>query len=192
MTTESPKEEKQEKVTLSKEEYEKLLEQSKELEALRDQFLRRAADYDNARKRLQKEREEFTKHSQEKLLKDLLPILDNFERALAHSQPADKTPAEGPANHALVAGIQLIWKQLHNILTLHGLKRISCEGQPFDPHLHETVDQIEEAGPEGIVVKELVAGYLLHDRVLRPAKVRIRTAPADKVKKAEEKEEELT
>lgn len=165
---------KEEKVTLSKEEHEKLLEQAKELETVRDKLLRTAADYENARKRLAKEREEFIRFSQEKLLRDLLPILDNFERALAHAEESDR---------AVASGVQLIWKQLSDLLTAHGLKRLSSEGQPFDPHLHEAVDQIEEEGPEGIVVKEIVPGYLLHERVLRPAKVRIRVGP---------KEEEIT
>ncbi len=172
------------KVTLSKEEHQKLLEQAKELETIRDQLLRTAADYDNARKRLAKEREEFVRFTQEKLLRDLLPILDNFERALAHAEEIDPPVA---------SGIRLIWKQLADLLTIHGLKRLSSEGSSFDPHLHEAVDQTEEEGPEGVIVKEIVPGYLLHDRVLRPAKVRIRVRPNEKGKeKAEEKEEEIT
>ena len=174
---------KEDAVKLSKEEHHKLLEQAKELEAIRDKFLRTAADYDNARKRLAKEREEFVRFSQERLLRDLLPILDNFERALTHSEATDRSVA---------AGVQLIWKQLLDILTAHGLKRLSSEGQPFDPHLHEAVDQVEEEGPEGVVVKEIVPGYLLHDRILRPAKVRIRVRLDRKEKKAEEKGEEIT
>ena len=170
-------------IFLSKEEYEKLLEQSKELETVRDKFLRTAADYDNARKRLAKEREEFVRFSQERLLRELLPVLDNFERALAHSESLDKT---------LVAGIQLIWKQLLDVLTAQGLKRFSSEGQPFDPHLHEAIDEVKEEGPEGMVVKEILPGYLLQERVLRPAKVRIRVKPKSGAGKPEEKEEELT
>lgn len=174
----------EEKVTLSKEEHQKLLEQAKELESIRDRLLRSAADYDNARKRLAKEREEFIRFSQEKLLRDLLPILDNFERALAHAAESDPPVA---------SGIQGIWKQLLDLLTIHGLKRLSCEGRPLDPHFHEAVDQVEEEGPEGVIVKEIVPGYLLHDRLLRPAKVRIRVRPNAKAKeKAEEKEEEIT
>ena len=170
-------------IVLSKEEHQKLLDQVKELEAMRERFLRSAADYDNARKRLAKDREEFVRFSQEKLLCDLLPTLDNFERAFAHFEAADKS---------IMAGVQLIWKQLLNVLAAHGLKRFSSEGQVFDPHLHEAVDQVEEEGPEGVVVKEIVSGYYLHDRVLRPAKVRIRVKKMVKGEKTEEKEEELT
>ena len=180
------KKEKEEAVSLTKEEHEKLLEQAKEAEVIRDKFLRSAADYDNARKRLAKEREEFIRFSQERLLRDLLPTLDNFERALAHCESSDRS--------AVAAGIQLIWKQLSEVLAAHGLKRFSSEGQPFDPHLHEAVDQIEEEGPEGIVVKEIAPGYQLHDRILRPAKVKIRVHPKKKgtPEAAQEKEEEIT
>lgn len=171
-------------VSVSKEEHHKLLEQAKELEAMRDKLLRSAADYDNARKRLSREREEFVRFSQERLLGDLLPILDNFERAFGHFEAADKS---------IVDGVQLIWKQLLDILSAHGLKRFSSEGQVFDPHLHEAVDQLEEEGPEGVVVKEMTSGYFLHDRVLRPAKVKIRVRKKSaEDRKAEEKEEELT
>lgn len=175
---------KEERIALSKEEYDKLLGQVKELEGARDRLLRSAADYDNAKKRLTREREEFIRFSQERLLRDLLPILDNFERALTHSSTSDSL--------AVAAGIQLIWKQLLELLIAQGLKRFPSEGQAFDPHLHEAVDQVEEKGPEGIVVKEIVPGYLLYDRVLRPAKVRIRVHPQGREKKVEEKEEEIT
>lgn len=189
MTKEEKKEaqkesQKETPVTLSPEEHAKLLEQAKELETLRDKFLRSAADYENARKRLAKEREEFVRFSQEKLIRDLLPILDNFERALAHSA--------GDSSSPVMAGIQLIWKQFLNVLAAHGLKRFSSEGRPFDPHLHEVVDQVEEEGPEGVVVKELVSGYSLNERVLRPAKVKVRIAPGGGEGQIQEKEEEIT
>ena len=175
----SGEKEQEEKIALSKEEHEKLLAQAKELESLRDKLLRTAADYDNARKRLAKERDEFVRFSQENLLRGLLPILDNFERALAHVETAEPSVA---------AGVQLIWKQLLDLLTSQGLKRFSCEGSPFDPHFHEAVDHVEEAeGPEGVIVKEITPGYLFQERVLRPAKVRIRVRPSEK-----EKEEEIT
>lgn len=174
---------KEAKVTLPKEEHEKLLEQARELEAIRDKLLRSAADYDNARKRLAKEREEFIRFSQERLLRDLLPILDNFERALTHAEEVHEPVA---------VGIRLISKQLADLLTAQGLKRLSSEGNLFDPNLHEAVDRVEEEGPEGVILKEIVPGYLLHDRILRPAKVRIRVRPDEKKKKGEEKEEEIT
>ncbi|MBI2167732.1 MAG: nucleotide exchange factor GrpE [Candidatus Omnitrophica bacterium] len=162
-----------------------------ELEALRDKLLRNAADYDNARKRLQKEREEFIKFSQERLLRELLPILDNFERALPHLE--ESGPDAKDSLKALTTGIQMISKQLLKVLAGHGLNRFSSVGEPFDPHRHEAVDQVEEEGPEDVVIKEILPGYLLHERVLRPAKVEIRVRPG-KIgsKPAEEKEEEIT
>ena len=166
-------------VTLSKEEHQKLLDQSKELESLREKLLRSAADYDNAKKRLARERDEFLRFAQERFCRDLLPALDNFERALEHARGADQK---------VLAGIQLIWKQLLDALALHGLKRFSVEGETFDPHRHEAVDRVVEEGPEGVVVKGITSGYLLHDRVLRPAKVRLRVKPGEE----KEKEEELT
>ena len=162
------------------EEHAKLLERVKELEGLREKFLRSAADYDNAKKRLAKEREEFIRYGQEKILRDLLPILDNFERVLAHVNELEK---------GVAAGIHLTRKHFLEILGSHGLKQFSSEGEPFNPHFHEAVDQVVEDGPEGIVVKEIAPGYKLHDRVLRPAKVKIRVA---KPTAGEEKEEELT
>lgn len=180
---EQPAGEKGESITLSKQEYDQFLEQAKELEAARDRLLRTAADYDNARKRLAKEREEFIRFSQERLLRELLPVLDNFERALAHSESS---------NEGLAAGIQLIGKQLLDVLTAQGLKRFSSEGQRFDPHLHEAVDRVEGEGPEGVIIEEVTAGYKLHDRVLRPAKVKIHIGPGTKERQAEEKEEEIT
>lgn len=182
---ERPVGEKDDTVTLSRQEYEKLIEQANELEAARDSLLRRAADYDNARKRLAKEREEFVLFSQERLLRELLPILDNFQRALTHSELF---------NEQLVAGIQLIEKQLLDVLKSHGVKRFDSEGERFDPHLHEAVGHVVGEGPEGVVVEEVAAGYKLHDRVLRPAKVKIRAGREAKEGQAaeEEKEEEIT
>lgn len=179
-----------ETVTISKEEYEKLLVQVKEFEAMREKMLRTAADYDNARKRLAKEREEFFKFSQEILLRELLPILDNFERALSHGEGSD--PESSGTAKSVVAGVRLTWKQLLDVLEAHGLRRFSTEGEPFDPHRHEVVEEVAEAGSEGVVRKEILPGYFLHDRLLRPAKVSVRVAPQKGAKKESEKEEELT
>lgn len=179
-----------ESVTILKEEYEKLLTQVKEFEAMQDKMLRTAADYDNARKRLAKEREEFVKFSQERLLRELLPSLDNFERALSHGEGNDSASSE--AAKSVVAGVRLTWKQLLDVLEAHGLCRFSAEGEPFDPHRHEVVEEAAGPGPEGVVVKEILPGYLLYDRLLRPAKVCVRVSPEKAGKKEAEKEEELT
>lgn len=192
MKEEKPKEavpEAGENVMLSKEEHQHLLEQAKELGNLRDQFLRRAADYDNARKRLAKEREEFIKFSQERLVRDLLPVLDNFERALSHA--VESSSDSSNSSKGLTAGLQLILKQLLSVLSSHGLKRFESQGTVFDPHLHEAVDQVEGEGPEGEILEEILPGYLLNERVIRPARVKIR-AGTKKAGGEEEKEEEIT
>lgn len=185
------KETKDEKVVLSKSEYDRLIGKDKELEDVREKLLRTAAEYDNARKRLAKEREEFIKFSQERLIRELLPILDNFERALSHFDESGS--GTQVASKALATGIEMILKQLLGVLTHHGLKRFSSEGRPFDPHFHEAIDQVEEEGPEGVVIQEVLPGYSLGERVIRPAKVRIRVTPGKKQgQSGEEKQDEIT
>ena len=161
-------------VCLPRGEYESTLARLKELEGLKEQLLRSAADFDNAKKRLAKEREEFVKFGQENLIRELLPILDNFDRALFH--------ADESANLAgVVKGIQMVLKKLQDTLQGEGLKRVPAVGEKFDPHLHEAVGYVHEDGPEDVIVEELEAGYKLHDRLLRPAKVRVRMSPASRV-----------
>lgn len=200
-------------VRLPTREYEELLARLKELEEMKDRFLRSAADFDNAKKRLARERDEFVKFSQETLIRHLLPILDNFERALAHARsvpspllgPSAKnlggsaSGGEGrglPAGQAgkgegVLAGIQLVFKQLTDILKKEGLTRVKTLGERVDPHRHEVVSYVPEKGPEDVIVEEVEAGYLLHDRLLRAAKVCVRVSPSSpRVQKGSEKEEE--
>lgn len=167
-------EEKAEVVTLSKEEYQELLARLKELEGLKDRLLRTAADYENSKKRLLKEREEFVKFSQESLLRDLLPILDNFERALAHLEDSSEANLKN-----IAAGIQMVFKQFREVLKAQGLNHFKTVGETFDPHHHEAVGFVQEAGKEDEIVEEVEPGYRLHDRLLRAAKVRVRIRPAD-------------
>jgi molecular chaperone GrpE len=154
--------------------YEELLQRVNELEGMKDRLMRGAADFENAKKRLQKDKEEFIKFSQESLIRDLLPVLDNFERALVHAGEAKDEKAK-----ALTAGIQLVQKQLNEILKSQGLKRLQTKGQIFDPHQHEAVSHVPEAGREDEITDEIEPGYLLHDRLLRPAKVRVRVKPPE-------------
>lgn len=166
-----------EEIRLPRAEYEELLRRMKELEGMKEQLLRSAADFDNAKKRLARERDEFVRFSQENLIRQLLPVLDNFERALAHA-------GESSASEGLVSGIQLVFKQLVEILKKQGLTRLVTVGQKLDPHQHEVVSHLQQEGPEDEIVEEVEAGYLLHDRLLRAAKVRVRVSP--------EKEENIT
>lgn len=167
-------------------ELEQLRAKLAELEGMRDRFLRSAADFENAKKRLAREKEEFVKFSQESLLRDLLPVLDNFERALAHL-PAN---ADGQSK-AVLTGVQMVFKQMLEILKGQGLKRMQTVGELFDPHKHEAVAYLPGKGREHEIVEEVEPGYFLHDRLLRAAKVRVRSSSASGSAE-EEKQDDLT
>lgn len=167
-------------VTLSRQEYDAMNARLQELENMRDKLMRSAADFENAKKRLNREREEFVKFGQESLLRGLLPILDNFERAIAHSSlPADAEDTSTAARQFknVVAGIEMVQKQLADVLRAQGLVRIKSLGEKFDPHKHEALSYVEEDGNEDEIVAEIEPGYMLHDRLLRAAKVNVRTNP---------------
>lgn len=163
-------------VTLSREEYQNLMKRLEELEGLREKLMRSAADFENAKKRLARERDDFVKFSQENFIRAILPVLDNFERALTHAQSPQQQ--ESPVLKSLVSGIQMVHKQLLDTLKSQGLSRIQSLGEVFDPHKHEAIAHVPEEGPEDIVIQEHEAGYMLHDRLLRAAKVNVRVAPA--------------
>jgi len=133
-----------------------------------DRFLRAAADLENYRKRAQKEREEVQRFGNERLLKELIPVLDNLERALAAAAKDD--PLSG--------GVRLVLRQMEEALGRFGVKAFSAMGQPFDPRLHEALMNVAttESAP-GTVVMEHGRGYLLNDRLVRPAIVGVAVAP---------------
>jgi molecular chaperone GrpE len=161
----------EESVTLSKKDYDDLLKKIQELESLKDQFLRKAADYDNAKKRLEKDKEEFYRFATEKLIRELLPVLDNLNRAIEQAERANP-------NDAILKGIHLIEKHVFDILKKYGLSRIEALEKPFSAEFHEAIGEVETADkPEGTVAEEVEAGYLLHGRVLRPSRVRVAKAP---------------
>ena len=162
-------EEPQQETTCSPKEYAELLQRLSELEAIKDRLQRGAADFENAKKRLAKEKDEFVKFSQESLFRELLPVLDNFERALAHADDPKDPQVKG-----LIAGIQMVFKQMNEILKSKGLRRLKTVGEIFDPHQHEAVGFVHESGREDEIVEEIEPGYFLHDRLLRAAKVRVR------------------
>ncbi len=147
----------------------KLEEADKQAAEAKDKLLRVCADFDNAKKRLAKEREEFVRFSSETMMRGLLPILDNFERAIVHADAAGE-----PKNSPLREGIILIKKQLADFLSQQGLVRMETAEKKFDPHVHEAIGHMEsEEHPEETIVEEIEPGYLLNGRLLRPAKVRI-------------------
>jgi molecular chaperone GrpE len=136
-----------------------------------DRLLRALADAENTRRRAQREREDFAKYANESLLRDLIPVLDNLDRALDAARAAST-----PAN--LVEGVELIQRELLKVLERAGVKRYSAVGQPFDPTRHEAIARVvsPHVAPN-TVVSEQLPGYLLHDRVLRAALVAVAAAP---------------
>lgn len=130
----------------------------------RDRYLRAVADFDNFRKRSEREKADFFKYAVASVLKDILPVLDNFDRALDHA-------AEGDEFHK---GVLLIYKQLFDVLQKNGLKAIDETGVHFDPNIHEAVIREEDDSlPNHTVAAVLQKGYFLHDRLLRPALVKV-------------------
>jgi molecular chaperone GrpE len=132
-----------------------------------DQLLRLQADFDNFRKRTQKEKAELIKYASEQLVGELLPVLDNFERATCSAQ-------NNPDITVFSQGVEMILRQLQTALSKVGLKAMECVGQPFDPNLHEAVLRVEsDEHPENTVVEELQKGYFLKEKVLRPSMVKV-------------------
>ena len=158
--------------TLPLAEYEALVARVKELEGMREKLLLAAADFENAKKRLARDKEEFLKFAQDNLLRELLPILDNLERALTHHKEDESSLKQ------VVRGVEMVSKQFLDTLKKQGLQKFGAVGDTFDPHRHEAVSVLEEAGKDHEILDVIESGYLLQDRVLRVAKVRIRIAPS--------------
>jgi molecular chaperone GrpE len=132
-----------------------------------ERYMRVQADYDNFRRRSRLEKEDFAKYASMKLIEQLLPIVDNFERALAASQQAKDFDA-------LIKGIEMTAKLLDQVLESEGLKSIESVNQPFNPDFHQAIMQVESEGhEEGIIVEEIQKGYMLKDKVIRPAMVKV-------------------
>ncbi|MCC2670196.1 MAG: co-chaperone GrpE [Armatimonadetes bacterium] len=134
----------------------------------RDRCLRQAAEADNLRRRTLREAEDAKRYGNERLVGDLLPVLDNLARALDAASQTDNF-------EALKSGVEQIYRQLDDLLSRSGLTRITSVGEPFDPNLHEAIMQVEPEGDQepGQVVEELRAGYRLNDRVVRPSLVKV-------------------
>jgi molecular chaperone GrpE len=141
-----------------------------EIQDLKDQLLRALADGENARKRFERERDELKKYSITSFARDLLNVGDNLGRALESSPNAtDVTPE---TLKAFLEGVEMTERELLNILDRHGIKKIHPEGEPFNHEHHQAMFEVEspDHGP-GIVAQVLQPGYLIHDRLLRPALV---------------------
>ena len=148
-----------------------LEEKTREAEALQDRNLRLMAEFDNARKRAAREREDYVRFANESLIREILPVLDNFDRALLAAK-------NEPGAAAVTAGIELIQRELVRVLEKFGVTTFASVGLPFDPERHEAVARVQTTEhPEMTVVAETARGYLLNGRVLRPAMVTVAVAP---------------
>ncbi|MDE0144303.1 MAG: nucleotide exchange factor GrpE [Nitrospira sp.] len=147
-----------------------LLEKDEELHALNDKYLRLAAEFDNYKRRVQRDQRDTIRFANEKLFKDLLPTLDNLERALQSGREQDRI--EG-----LLEGVDLTYKHFLDTLQKMGIKQVSSVGEVFDPAKHQAVGQVESTTiPENVIVDEYQKGYFVHDRILRPAMVTVAKA----------------
>jgi len=148
-----------------------------DLEELRQTLLRRQADFDNYRKRIEKERFEDAKRATARVVEGLIPVIDGFEQALAAHREAEY--------ESYRKGFELIYKQLLDHLAKLGVERLDPVGKPFDPHLHQAVDRAETKDhDDGTILQVFQPGYVFHGRVLRPAMVRVAVHPKPASKEA--------
>jgi molecular chaperone GrpE len=143
----------------------------RQLDEANERVLRVQAELENFRKRTRREMEDERRFAALPVLRDLLAVLDNLQRAIEAAEKSD-------TGAGLLDGVKMVAQQFDGVLRQHHCRRIEALGQPFDPHLHEAVGQEPSAQfPPGAVVRELRPGYLLHDRVLRPTQVFVSAAP---------------
>ena len=145
------------------EEKKQLNEAQKQIEELTDTLKRLQAEFENFKKRIEKEKIEFAKYANAGIISGILPVIDSFEFALKHSSEKEK----------FVDGIKMIYAQLYSTLEAEGLHPIKTEGEKFDPYKHEVLMKEESDKPEGTILEELQKGYMLNDKVLRFSKVKI-------------------
>ena len=142
-----------------------------ELEEVQDLLRRKQADFDNYRKRVEREQKEFVAYAASELVLEILPVLDNLERAL------ESSPTGSPDQ--IRQGVEIIYRQFHDALKKAGLREVDALGEDFDPHLHQAVARVDSPDHrEGEVVEVLQKGYFLKDRLLRPAMVKVGHNPA--------------
>jgi molecular chaperone GrpE len=145
---------------------------AREKAALYDQLLRRAAEFENYRRRVERERTDAYQRARVEVLLEFLPVVDNFERALSSLEDS------GGDAEALRQGVELIHKQFKDALTKFGLEPVDAIGQTFDPHLHEAVTiEATDKHKENTVIEEFQRGYKIGDKLLRPSKVKVAASP---------------
>ena len=136
---------------------------NQKIEELTDTLKRLQAEFDNFRKRIEKEKTEFVKYAHADVITNMLPVLDSFELALKNTTNTEK----------LIEGVKIIYAQFYSVLESEGLKQIHATGQKFDPYKHEVLMKEESEKPEDTVLEEFQKGYILNDRVIRHSKVKV-------------------
>lgn len=158
-----------------------LIQAQEETKIHQEQYLRTLADMENLRKRTQRDKEELAKFANESILREILSVVDNLERAIEHAEQADK-------NDGLLEGVQMTLTQFSQLLSRFGVEPIESLGKPFDPAFHQAMGQLEsEEHQVNTVVQQIQKGYQLNNRLLRPAFVMLAKAPT--ITEAEETEE---
>jgi molecular chaperone GrpE len=158
----------------------------RELDDTQQKYLRLAADFDNFRKRTLKDREEAHKYGHQNLVKDLLPSVDNLERAIAHARKSEEGEVEG-----LLEGVELVSRELAAMLEKHGVTPIDPDGETFDPALHEAMAQAPDGSvPPNTVIEVYQRGYQLRTRLLRPARVVVSKPPEDEKPEGDAEQDE--
>ena len=149
-----------------------------------EQYLRTLAEMENLRKRTQRDKEDLAKFANENILREILPVIDNLERAVDHAEQAE-------TNDGLFEGVQMTLTQFSQLLTKFGVEPVDAIGQPFDPAYHQAMGQLEsDEHPVNTVVQQMQKGYQLNSRLLRPAFVMLAKAPANKETEADSSAEE--
>jgi len=144
-----------------------IADKDQELAELKDRYLRSLAESENARKRIRQQSDEMVRLQRENLLRELLPVVDNLERAVDAAR-------DGGNGKPIVEGVEMVLRSMLDFLKTHGVIQLASVGQPFDPQRHEAVDQIESSDhPPNTVVNEFHRGYQIGDRLLRPARVAV-------------------
>ena len=156
-----------------------------EYEVKLDQMLRTVAEYENAKKRAIRDKEEFQKYAVESVIKNLIPVIDSMNRAIESAN-------ESTDFDSLHEGIQLIQKQIHNVLERSNVSTIDAVGENFDPNLHEAIVQVESDLPANAIVEEFQVGYKLRDRVLRASMVSVSQGQSNPEIDEEDTKEEVS
>ena len=150
---------------------------AKEAAEAHDRYLRTYADFENYRKRMQRDLADFKKYANEQMARELLSVVDHLALAIKHASETDET------SQGLRQGVELVYKQLHDMLEKFGITPFPAQGEPFDPKKHDAAAQeVTDAVPENTVVQVFQEGYMYHDKVLRHAKVSVSKKPQAEAK----------